>query len=224
MEIKLYKDIEVSILRATENPEEILTIAMNEPMDIKQSKFEFDQRLQGIITAKHNTVLEFVDLIFHIKGASGAFLRQFRTHRIASYVTSSHHYKDATKFGMTFDKQPNDKVMAALSILHTEFEKEKGNIGKEEARMWLPVAQNYNILFKINASSLANFFEKRLCNRNCKEMRIVALKMYNLCLDYFYPLFSKLGPVCMFDCCNQGKMCCKKPLSLRSIDKELEAL
>lgn len=231
MEIKFYKDIEVLLIRATQDPMSMLQLAADLPMTIELSTddiynmddvvFEYDpelykkfiERAQRIFSMQHLSVFEFVDCTFLIKGISGALLRQIRTHRIASWMSTSQHYKDAVEFGYTFLKTPPQKVIDAIAVLEEAYAEEAPIIGKEEARMWLPVASSYNILMKMNMRTFVHFFAIRMCRRNIKEMFIVALKVYNMCIDYL-PLFELMGPSCLTTGkCNQGKMCCGKPLT-----------
>jgi thymidylate synthase (FAD) len=210
MNIRYYSDIKVSLLRATENPLEILQQSMNLPIN-REGKRDCIARLKDIISMDHHTVLEFFDCTFLLTGVSNALLSQIRTHRMASWMAASHHYVDATQFDLVFKKEPPQRVREALAILFEEFEKHKVEWGKEEARMWLPVASSYNILMKVNGSSLFNFFYKRLCKRNCAEMQVVANKMFDLCMIYLPEVFSLYGPECVRTKCNQGKMSCRKP-------------
>jgi thymidylate synthase (FAD) len=235
MEIKFYSDIEVHLLRATENPMAMLKIAADLPMSIdvdidalielsdEDIEDTMIDRISRIVSMDHTTVIEFVDFTFLIKGISGALLRQIRTHRIASWMSTSQHYKDAISFGYTFNKMPPQKVLDAIAILEEAYAEQVAIIGKEEARMWLPVATSYNILFKANARSLMRFFLTRLCRRNVLEMYIMALKIYAVAKEHIPELISLMGPSCIVNGkCNQGKMCCGKPLTKESLQKEIE--
>ena len=83
----------------------------------------------------------------------------------------------------------------------------------EEARQVLPNAKAVNILWTINARSLINFLNLRLCKRNTKEMLTFANRVHELCNSWYYDLFSLIGPDCKIrDKCTQGHMkagCCK---------------
>lgn len=207
MKIKLYRDIEVHLLSKTENPLEVIQVVLDLPMGkvICKSREELLQRLMRPISADHGTVLEFLDFTFLIKGISGAGLRQIRTHRTCSHIASSQHFQDAVKFGLTFEKVPRKKVLDAIETLYSCYEEDKKEIGKEEARMYLPVATTYNLVTKVNGRNLVHFLQTRLCRRNCKEVRVVALKMYEKLLEYLPEVFKE---ICCPQCCKEGNLSC----------------
>ena len=81
------------------------------------------------------------------------------------------------------------------------------NIPKEEARQILPNAKAVNILWTVNARSLINFFNQRLCKRNIREMRMFAKELLLLCIDWFPELFMWVGADCkVLGGCTQGYM------------------
>ena len=86
---------------------------------------------------------------------------------------------------------------------------------KEEARMLLPMSAGVNVVVTMNARSLINFLQLRLCRRNAQEMQMLAASMYTMCYDWFPELFSMIGPYCFMHNgrCNQGKMSCGSPVT-----------
>ena len=62
----------------------------------------------------------------------------------------------------------------------------------------------------MNARSLFNFFEERLCNRAQEEIREVASQMLDLVLEVAPNIFVKAGPSCAFGKCKEGTMSCGK--------------
>ncbi len=81
----------------------------------------------------------------------------------------------------------------------------------EDARFILPNACETKIVITMNARSLLNFFRHRCCSRAQWEIKAVADKMLELCIDVAPSLFSKAGPSCvMSGKCPEGKMTCGK--------------
>jgi thymidylate synthase (FAD) len=81
------------------------------------------------------------------------------------------------------------------------------SIKPEEARQVLPNACTVNFMWTINARSLVEFLNKRMCKRNVEEMRVFADKLYTLCMEWFPELFQHVGPQCkMLGRCRQGRM------------------
>ena len=80
-------------------------------------------------------------------------------------------------------------------------------VPKDEARQILPNAKAVNIMWTVNARSLINFFNQRLCKRNVNEMYYFALKLHNICMLWIPELFDLVGPDCeVWGGCTQGKM------------------
>ena len=79
----------------------------------------------------------------------------------------------------------------------------------EDARMILPNACETKIIVTMNIRSLFNFFKHRCCNRAQWEIRAVAMKMWNLCMDVAPNIFRYAGPDCVTkNKCSEGKMSC----------------
>jgi len=83
----------------------------------------------------------------------------------------------------------------------------------EEARQVLPNACTVNLMWTVNARSLLNFFEQRLCKRNVKEMQIVAQAVWQEVRTYWPDFADLCGPYCYTHKgkCNQGSMSCGVP-------------
>ncbi len=89
---------------------------------------------------------------------------------------------------------------------------DENGIKSEEARQVLPNAAAVNILWSVNARSLVNFLEQRLCRRNVEEMQIFAQKIWEEVNDYWPEFADCCGPYCYpSGKCNQGFMSCGHP-------------
>ena len=53
---------------------------------------------------------------------------------------------------------------------------------------------------------------QRVCRRNTDETRYVMLRIWEQLYELAPDLFT-CGPFCMFGACQEGKMCCGKPLT-----------
>ena len=109
-------------------------------------------------------------------------------------------------------------VETQLESILTSYKLLCDNIPIEEARMVLPNASAVNLIWTVNARSLANFITQRECKRNVSEMMHVASRLHQFLLTS-WPAFGKaIGPECMFTKCNQGKMTCGEPYRRLSDD------
>jgi len=213
MKINNYESIKVELLRATENPMEIisraLSMTMKKDVDITMSK----KILKSIIKMNHTSVFEHINYTFFINRASRSFLAQITRHRIASYTSGSQHYQyygDYDALGsssltlpqrIVYNKMLDDSLDNYKKLI--EF-----GVPKYEARQVLPNAMENNLMVTINARSLINFFNLRLCKRNTEEIRIIAEKMFSLVYHHFKELWENIGTDCQMNKCRQGKMRC----------------
>ncbi len=214
MKIKKYEDIQVALIRATGNPCELINLSGNITMK-KDFEYLNDKNLQRkikfMLDANHTSVFEHISYTFLIKGATRSFLAQITRHRMASYTSGSQHYQNYSEYGfkMSKDSYKNAELRPLLDHILYGYNKliEQG-IPHHEARQVLPNGMENNLMMTINARSLINFLNLRLCSRNTEEIKIVADKIYRIVLVHFPELFQHVGPDCFTGKCRQGKMSC----------------
>ena len=215
MKIKTYDDIQVCILQSTHDPLEMIGLASNITM-----KKDFNEQInpaliKRLIDMNHTSLFEHINYTFLIKGASRSFLAQMTRHRIASYTSGSQHYQNYSECPTIISKKHiND--FAFKQYLNDAMENYQSLISQgiphEEARQILPNAMENNLIVTMNARSLMNFFNLRLCRRNTEEIRVVALKLRELLSLHFPELWEQIGPDCFMTKCKQGKMSCNNPV------------
>lgn len=218
--IKTYSDVEVSLDFMTPNPGRVVAEACSITMkkmwglaeDIDEASL-----VKFLIRANHGNPLEHVIFRFKISHASRSFLAQITRHRIASYTTSSQHYQDYRDYPWVMSEQ----MAQFLERNHQGFEDylmsvyneaiDVADIPAQEARQILPNAMAVNILLTVNARSLLNIFNLRLCNRNTDEMRIIVNKMWWVVEPVWRAYAGECGPDCTLvnKTCAQGKMQCR---------------
>lgn len=81
----------------------------------------------------------------------------------------------------------------------------------EDARYLLPNGCTTNITITMNARELLHFFSLRCCNRAQWEIREMADRMLELCLEVSPTIFSKAGAPCVQGRCPEGEKSCGKP-------------
>jgi len=214
-----YSNVSVILRWHTENPLravcEAAGITMKRDFNFKDI-VESKKMIKRLLDMKHTSVLEHVVFGFFIDGASRAFLAQITRHRICSYTSGSQHYQDHENFSYLYPNGISENGKKRFDRLMNQVNEEYAILKGEgldisEARMLLPNSCCNKLLMTINARSLVNLFELRLCNRNVMEMRIVVHKIYDLAVNAFPELFEFVGPSCFaFKKCNQGHMKCKK--------------
>jgi len=211
---RTYNDMDIEVIRATVDPEKLVamacTITQKKSLDNCPTDLQIDRLISYLFKANHTSPFEHVSMTVLIQGVSRSFLAQITRHRMGSFTSASQHYT-------TYDKFPNIVSPELINAKSVESILEHADstyeylisvgIPKEEARQVLPNAKAVNILWTVNARSLINFFNQRLCRRNVEEMFIFSRKLLIICNTWFPELFSLVGPDCKtLGGCRQGKM------------------
>ena len=166
--------------------------------------------LQYLIRANHSSVLEHASISVLISGVSRSFLAQITRHRMASYTSASQHYQDYSNYENIVhpDLDNNETVMLSLEQTDIDYRQlVSEGVPIYAARQVLPNAKAVNILWTINARSLWNFLNIRLCKRNVPEMLNFAYVMQSVAKQWWEDLFIWSGPDCeVWGQCRQGRM------------------
>jgi flavin-dependent thymidylate synthase len=195
----------VTLVQATEDGLNLLCRVLNQSIKGKDSSVE---RVLRVARQGHTNFLEFINFTFNVENISMTCLAQLRTHRIASYMASSHHYSNVEPT-CVLGKRPPDEVVEALTTLYQAYTQyDTAEWSKEERRLWLPASQCYSVYLGINLRSFINLCNLRRCKRNCNEIKIVVDKLCQEVLKK-YPFFSELLQM-RCATCKEGIMSCKK--------------
>jgi thymidylate synthase (FAD) len=210
MKILTYDDQKITVIRKTSTPSEMIRSAVQ--ITTNKPVMNIDKTIKFLLVANHTSLFEHVSMTLLIENVSRSFLAQITRHRMSSFTTSSQHYQDYRNFPVVIDPQ---LVKGYTRDLIEQTINEYSNmidygIDKSEARQILPNVMAVNILWTINARSLINFLNLRLCKRNVLEMQIFANNLLKICHDWFPKLFKFVGPDCFMTECKQGAMSCQK--------------
>lgn len=156
----------------------------------KSTKENREQFIKGLVNRNHGSPIEFVDIIFDVKGISRSCAIQLVRHRIASYCMESQRYVDQATNRyvipptLDYSKNNDDKSIifenAVQNCRNAYKELLALGVPKEDARFVLPEAMCTNIMFKMNIRSIRNFISLRLDNHAQWEIRELAQKMVDL--------------------------------------------
>lgn len=81
---------------------------------------------------------------------------------------------------------------------------------EEDLRYMKPQGTEFKAIIGMNAHALRDWFRIRLCKRAQTEIRDLATKMYNLCLEAAPTLFESAGPNCkVLGYCPENKLQCE---------------
>jgi len=210
-----YNDIRVNTMWSTPNPGSLVRFAMDITMKQEPAfgKKATQESLEFIFTAEHTEIVEHCVICFYIEDLSKSSLGQITRHRTAPKTSASQHYQEYSMYPHTVHPQlvydtDIDVFFQKAEALYQR--KITQGVAKEEARQVLPNAKAGNLLITFNANSLHNFFRKRMCLRNCLEVRVIADKMWVQTYEWWPELAAIVGPPCYRGKCTQGSMACGK--------------
>jgi len=218
MKILTYEDLKVTLLRATDEPAQIVKRAVDITMRLDRSNESASRSLcRFLLDAEHTSLFEHVAYTFLIENVSRSFLAQITRQRMSSFTSASQHYQDYRDYPCVVSKDMRGEQLT-YDILDGTYDAYEDLMGdcmdplmpKEEARQVLPNAAAVNIMWTINARSLALFLRHRLCNRNVAEMKNFAETVLSLVSGHFPELFLWVGPQCSDGSCKQGHLRCKE--------------
>lgn len=220
----------VLLIDFTQNPEQTVAAAIRQcysasgAADLLEKIPEVQRArlIRQVMASGHHSTIEHAYFNFAIEGISRAASHQLVRHRIASYSQQSQRYVELTK-----DKPA--EIVVAPSILQDPTKAGKfiqaieavvdhyhdllsQGVPAEDARLILPQAIATKLVVSMNARSLFNFFEVRLCKRAQWEIRRVAALMKSELMKVAPRIFKYTGPTCYTEgICWEGLLACDIP-------------
>jgi thymidylate synthase (FAD) len=212
-----YQDLEIDVMQHTSNPNNLVALAcdLTQRQYVGNDESEATEKLiKYLFNANHTSPFEHVYATFLLKNVSRSFLAQITRHRMGSFTSASQHYQRYDMYPNVLD--PRTVNMEAVTHICDKADSTyqwliSNGIPKEEARQILPNAKAVNLLWTVNARSLINFFNQRLCKRNVNEMYFFSVRLLQVCLEWWPELFNLVGPDCVvLGGCTQGHMKAKE--------------
>ena len=224
------KEMKVELIRHTLSPEE--TIALGAKLcyskatigDLRQKIEEKDQEqfIEKLLGMGHESVFEHASFTFGVEGVSRVLLAQLTRHRLASFSVQSQRYVSYENgFGYIIPPSIEALGEAAVQEYHAQMNQieewyknwqerlgKQGEKSNEDARFVLPNACETRMLVTMNVRELRHFFSLRMCSRAQWEIRALAEKMHELCLQVSPELFRDAGPACLRGKCPEGEKSC----------------
>jgi thymidylate synthase (FAD) len=224
MKIKTYDDIDIQVIKKTAVPCKIINIATKITMggpfhdanDANWVPNATEEKIKFLYLAGHTSLFEHCNITFYIQGVSRNLVMQLTRHRMAAYTVSSQHYQDYSDYDMVVSPKMAEipEIEDLLVNINWEYANhiKDGKLKPEEARQILPGAKGNHLLWTINARSLANFLNLRLCKRNTLEMLTFANKIEIRALEWFPELFKYVNADCKEENnkCKQRRMACNQ--------------
>ncbi|NLL94395.1 MAG: FAD-dependent thymidylate synthase [Thermoplasmatales archaeon] len=173
--------------------------------------------LGRIVGMGHHSVIEHATFTFSVEGVSRALTHQLVRHRIASFSQQSQRYVSMVEPSyveppsVASDPEASAAFRETMVRIWETYSELLGKVPPEDARYVLPNACTTNITITMNARELLHFFSLRCCNRAQWEIRDLANRMLDLCLEVSPVMFRDGGPPCARGPCPEGKLTCGKP-------------
>ena len=213
----------VKLLAYTQNADAICAAAGNSCYSERPSyeiveDINSERVLSRIVGMGHHSVIEHAVFTFSVEGVSRALTHQLVRHRVASFSQQSQRYVSLTEptyvtphtvEGDEEARRVFDETMDAIWKAYSRLE--GMGIPAEDARYLLPNGCTTNITITMNARELLHFFSLRCCNRAQWEIREMADRMLELCMEVSPVIFRNAGPPCVRGPCPEGKLSCGKP-------------
>lgn len=182
--------------------------------------------LMGAMSCGHESVAEHASFTFRIEGVSRVLLAQLTRHRLASYSVQSQRYcgvklefvvPDTIKkmgWEQAYTMQMQECYATYNLMIHE-------GVPEEDARYIIPQGITCNLILTMNARELLHFFSLRCCNRAQWEIRELADRMRDLCMENAPLLFRRSGAPCQRgEKCPEGKKSCGHPRTIGGADNE----
>lgn len=225
--------MKVKLLSYTKEPEKIIAAAIRQcyssdsaaKMKNRLTPAERNRLIKMVIASGHTSTIEHVSFTFAIEEVSRVLTHELVRHRIASYSQQSQRYISGNKFSYVIPPLIQSKP-AALKLFLDLIKKDgeiynqliKIGIPKEDARFILSNATDVKIVVTMNARSLFNFLQRRMCNRAQWEIRTMAILMKKELLKVAPNLFKFAGPTCQTEnICWEGERNCGLPAKNKKI-------
>lgn len=224
------KKLKVELIRHTLSPEETISLAAKlcyskstiEDLRERISRKDQSDFIDKLMKMGHESVLEHASFTFGIEGVSRVLLAQLTRHRIASFSVQSQRYVSYEN-GFGYIIPPSIEALGedAVQEYHDQMNQigewyknwqerlgKQGEKSNEDARFVLPNACETRMLVTMNVRELRHFFSLRMCSRAQWEIRALAEKMHELCLQVSPELFRDAGPACLRGKCPEGEKSC----------------
>jgi len=158
-----------------------------------------DQKIVNIMVENdYSSILEHIYFTFKVSDISRALWMEILEHRIASHTAKSQRYVNYSdvkyydpKFASQKSKDLYDKAIKNCYKTYCDL-LELGE-PMEKARYILPNASYISAYWTINARSLINFINLRVCVRALPEMRDFAMEVLRIVRKACPEIFNKIG-------------------------------
>ena len=164
----------------------------------QNSTYEDDLNLCKALMDKDHSPVEFGWAMFRISGISRACANQLNRYRLTSQAQESMRYVDAKGKKFVYPYTCLSVADACQDIVDTCFKFYnrliKAGVPKEDARYFLPLGTETQLIIAMNFRELRHILKQRLAKSAQWEVKYVAREIYNICEDRWPWLLIDIEP------------------------------
>lgn len=202
---------------------------MNDFMELYDKPYT-PQLVDALTQLPHPTIQKFGVINVAVVGASRRFLAQITRHqnevKFMSASLQYSDYSDENGFCVPYEiielgnDAVNDYMEECKSAMQTY--KDAAEVAGNDAAGYLAPQGLRNILI-ISATPYqwVHMIRQRSCRRNTKETQYVMLKIWEALYNLDASWFGKCGPFCTRGKCEEGKMCCMRPIAKKATPSDV---
>lgn len=181
-----------------------------------------DALVQSMVALPHPTIQKLGVINLVIVGASRRFLAQITRHQNeVKFVSASLQYSDYSgnaEFMVPYEilQQENmgldDYLKSCKKSMNEYQEAIKNGLDHDSAGYLMPQGLRNVLIISATPYQLKHMIKQRTCRRNTSETRYVMLRIWEELYKLDPVFFGGSGPFCTTGPCQEGKMCCKRPI------------
>lgn len=162
----------------------------------KQATYEENVNLCKALIKNDHSPVEFAWAMFRISGISRACANQINRYRHTSQAQESMRYVDAKGKKFIYPYSCLSVADSCQDLVDTCFKFYsrliKAGVPKEDARYFLPLGTETQLIIALNFRELRHILKQRLDKGAQWEIRALAMEIYNICQDKWPWLVSDL--------------------------------
>lgn len=204
----------VTLLRITDSPEELIELAASICTDAPPS----EAAMMTALNSGHLSITEHTQFTFLVEGVSRVLLAQLTRHRLASFSVQSQRYVDMKEMPVVVpptiyrDKEIFDEYNEIMDRIRAFYHKAvQRGVAKEDARYAAPGAVHTKLIMTMNTRELLHFLQLRDCNKAQWEIRNLASIILAICKTKMPHVFQNAGAPCRNTGCTETRPCKEGP-------------
>lgn len=179
--------------------------------------------VNGLTSLPHPTIQKLGAINVVVVGASRRFLAQITRHQNEiKFVSASLQYSDYSResnFTVPYailncgDEAMNVYDWTCKEAMRNYERAVKAGIDNDAAGYMAPQGLRNVLIMSATPYQWKHMIKQRTCNRNTKETQYVMLKIWEALYAENPAFFAGCGPFCTVGKCEEGRMCCGRPIS-----------